>query len=47
MSKIGAVKFSVMAAPGHQVVARALFDDSTVIHDNDPVGVLDGGQAVG
>jgi hypothetical protein len=26
---------------------RALFDDATVIHDDDAVGVLDGGQAVG
>ena len=26
---------------------RALFDDLAVIHDDDAVGVLDGGQAVG
>jgi len=45
--EIGVVQLSVMAALGHQVVVRALFDDLAVIHDNDPVGVLDGGQAVG
>jgi hypothetical protein len=36
-----------MAALGHQFVVLAFFDDPTVIHDDDAVCVLDGGQAVG
>ncbi len=47
VTKIGVVQFGVMAALGHQLVVRALFDDLAVIHDDDAVGVLDGGQAVG
>jgi len=36
-----------MAALGHQLVVGAFFDDPTVVHDDDAVGILDGGRAVG
>jgi hypothetical protein len=36
-----------MAALGHQFGVLAFLDDPTVIHNDDPVGVFDGGQAVG
>jgi len=45
--EIGVVQFGVVAALGHQVIVGAFFDDPTVIHDDDAVGILDGGQAVG
>jgi hypothetical protein len=32
-----------MAVLGHQFGMLAFFDDATVIHDDDAVGVLDGG----
>ena len=37
MPEIGVVQFGVMAALGHQLVVRALFDDLAVIHDDDAV----------
>jgi hypothetical protein len=40
MSKVGIVKFSIVAAVGHQVIVRAFFDDPALLHDNGPVGVL-------
>jgi hypothetical protein len=45
--EIGVVQLSVVTALGHQLVVRALFNDAAMIHDDDAVGVLDGGQAVG
>jgi hypothetical protein len=47
MPEIGVVQFGVVAALGHQFVVLAFFDDPTVVHDDDAVGVLDRGQAVG
>jgi hypothetical protein len=47
MPKIGVVQLGVVATLSHQVVVDAFFDDVAVVHDDDAVGVLDGGQAVG
>ena len=41
------VEVVVDAAEGEQFVVAALFDDLTLVHDQNLVGVDDGGEAVG
>jgi hypothetical protein len=36
-----------VAALSHQLVVGAFFDDPTVVHDDDAIGILNSGQTVG
>jgi hypothetical protein len=45
--EIGVVQLGVVAALRQKPVVRALFDNPALVHDDDAVGVFDGGQAVG
>ena len=41
------VELVVGAVFSHELVVVAAFDDATVVHDHDDVGILDGGESVG
>ena len=41
--EVGVVEIRIMPAAGQQRVMRPFFQDTAVIHDDDPVGVSDGG----
>jgi len=43
MAEVGVVQLSVVTAAGHEIIVSTLLDDVAVIHDDGPIGVLDGG----
>ncbi len=47
MPEVSIVEIRIMPTAGQQRVMRPFFQDTAVIHDDDPVGVPDGGEAVG
>ena len=47
ISELAVIKFGIKAVLLEQGFVVALFDDIAVFHDEDKVGVTDGGEAVG
>lgn len=41
------VELIVGAVFSHELVVVAAFDDATVVHNHDDIGILDGGESVG
>ena len=47
VAEIGVVELRIMSAGRHQLIVASLFNDLTLAHHDDPVGMADCDQAVG
>ena len=47
LPRLGLVEAPVVAAPGHEFVVGAFFHFLAFVHDDEAVGLVEGGEAVG